>query len=184
LILYLYKLSLVVGKIHFKEMKKFIYFLIFFLAFQKSSFGAIQYQIANLTDVSVSYTPGVDSGDLTDTQAMCVRIKKTGGDMGAPNNYKVTATSGNATGSTFRVYDSISEYINYDVTWYDTGDQTGSSFNLDSGVQSGTITGASTNNKCTGISNASFSVVFTEANLDAGTSGTYTDTLTIVIGPV
>ena len=166
-------------------MKKFIYFLIFYICILSPSFGAIQYEITGLTDSANSYTPGVDTGNITDTQAFCVRMKLTGGDMGSPTDYKVTASSGNATGTTFRVYDSISTYVPYDIDWHDTGDQTGITTNLDSGVQSGTINNAdSANPACSGGNDASFSLIMTEADIQPAITGTYTDTLTIIIGPV
>jgi len=162
-----------------KKFNKIIYFLIFYICFANCGFGAINYRITGLTDSASSYTPGVDTGNLVVIKTACI-YKQGGG-----TQYRVTATSANASGTIFRVYDGISEYVVYDVVWYDTNDQTGISANLDSGVNNATLfSNLSTTANCGGGSNASFVITFTQTDIEAVTSGTYNDTLTITIGPV
>jgi len=168
-----------------KKLNKIIYFLIFYICFINCGFGVIlppiptRYRITGLSDSDSSYTPGVNTGDLVIIKTVC--IYKQGGE----NQYRVTATSANANGTIFRVYDGISEYVPYDVVWHDTIDQTGISANLDSGVNNPTLfSNPAIILGCPNGDTASFIITFTQDDIGAVTSGTYNDTLSITIGGI
>ncbi len=129
--------------------------------------------VSGLSDITLQTVNDDDLQGVVNT--VCVYSNTSSG-------YLVTASSANETGTTFRLKDGGTNYIPYTVTWNDDNDDLA----LDEGVQSEAQTNAnSTTTDCSSGdgSNASITVDVTGANILLVPSGTYTDTLTIIVAP-
>ena len=134
-------------------------------------------QVSEMDDLTFSFTPGVDTGPITDNSTFCVYTNNGTG------NYATTVTSANATGTTFRVKDAGTNFITYTAEW-DEDIALASPTTLQSGVQLTSITGADqANTDCLTTDVAAFRVTFADAALQAAASGTYTDTVTAIVAP-
>jgi len=134
-------------------------------------------KISEMDDLTFSFTPGVDSGPISDSTTFCVYTNNGTG------NYSATVTSANASGTTFRAFDGSSNYIVYTAEW-DDDIALGSPSTLQSGVQLTGITGADTTNQdCLATDVAVLRVTFSDAALQAAAQGSYSDTITAIVAP-
>ena len=127
--------------------------------------------LANFTFGSVTAAPAAINDDI------CVFSNNSGG-------YSITATSTNASGTTFRLNDGSTGYINYSVKWNDVAGTTGST-SLGSGTNLTTQSGANAvDPTCGGGTNANLEVTIDSTTFSTAPTGAYTDVLTILISPV
>lgn len=178
-------------------MKKIV--LIMFLLFPLRIFGATQgtrgatsqgafcisidimssLKISKLSDIVLNYNP-IDNNDLIGISQACIYSND-------PNKaYKVTATSQNANSGISRVKSSTesNKFINYSVEWHDNKTATSTNFEiLSSGVKSvKTFTSAQyASENCNAGNNSSIKIKFLKSNLEVASSGSYIDTLTLLI---
>lgn len=96
--------------------------------------------------------------------------------------YQVTATSGNASGTQFRLRSGTGS-IAYTVRWFD-GSGGGTAYDLMSGRASQVLSGADRRNPdCGGGTNARLRIALDPASYEAVPPGTYSDTLTLMVAP-
>jgi len=134
-------------------------------------------KISEMDDLTFSFTPGVDSGPISDYTTFCVYTNNGTG------HYSTTVSSANASGTTFRAFDGNSHYITYTTEW-DDDIALGSPSTLQSGVPLTGITGANTTNQdCLATDVAVLRVTFSDADLQAATQGSYNDTITAIVAP-
>lgn len=120
-------------------------------------------QISGLNDIDLGTYTG--TGDLVGDDSFCVYRNGTGA-------YKVTVSSENADGGTFRVSNGT-DHIAYSVKYNDTE-------NLTSG-QELSATGHATSVTCGGSDNATLEVRMLEAALQAAPTGDFSDTITLYV---
>lgn len=98
-------------------------------------------------------------------------------------SYLITATSDHGSGTIFRMRDG-SRYIAYGVGWYPSASG-GTATALSSGIQSPTFTGAdATSQTCaTTIDTARVEITVDGISFANAQTGTYNDTLTLVVAP-
>jgi len=94
-------------------------------------------------------------------------------------SYQVSATSSNGTGTAFRLT-SGTAFINYAVRW---NDGVGGLQQLSNGVPLSGLVGDSTSPNCSGANPATIQVNITRARMSAAPTGSYSDTLTVMITP-
>lgn len=133
-------------------------------------------QISGLDDIALG---SWSTGDAAPTQADALCVYTSTG------NYEITATSANATGTTFRLKDSGSNYINYTVDWTDDAAVPVTTA-LSSGVLLAGQVGDAANTDCGGVMNASVTVNIANGGaggMNAAATGNYSDTLTLLVAP-
>lgn len=141
-------------------------------------------QVTQLKDITLSYTPGVDVGDLTRVVDLCIYANNTAG------SYKVTVSDANAATGNMRISTggATPSYIPYTTQWFTNATGTGSpAATLTSGTQTATFSGASTSSRTCGNgtnNNAAIKLTFLEADLTAAKAGSYTDVVTILVSPI
>lgn len=131
-------------------------------------------QISELTPITLAPTSfgSAVSGNTT----ACIYSNVTAGE------YFVTATSANATTGTFNVK-SGANLIAYSAYWNNAQAATPTT-SLTSGAKTAGITnGSTTSLTCNGTPNANFNVSFNATQVAGAPSGTYTDTVTLLITP-
>lgn len=133
-------------------------------------------QISNLSDLTFPSSSTVAPSPLSETP--CVYSTTT--------NYTITATSANpGAGSIFQVTNGVS-FITYRVDWADAA-VGGTSRILSSGVISPTIGGANNSNPtCGGTYDSRLTITIDPSGTTWGpaSTGTYTDTLTLLVAPI
>jgi len=131
--------------------------------------------ITNITDVNFpQWTAG--GGDQNADGQACV--------YSSTGNYSIRATSTNGVGA-FQMDDGSNNKLTYTIGWVD--DQAGAgAVALTTGQVSATTMVGSSSTSCNDLGgvNARFQVGITEAALDAVPSGSYADTLTLVVAPL
>ena len=130
-----------------------------------------QVQITGLSDIAGPYVGGAGfSGNTT----ACVYRN------GGSGNFNVTATSLNGSGIDHRIV-SGATFIVYDVTF---NDSLSGAVNLDNGVIDTGFTNANNvSPTCGGAPQSTIDVNIPDVNFAGAPAGTYTDTLTILVGP-
>jgi len=126
-------------------------------------------QISRLDDINLGSWSGVD---LNGSESFCV--------FSSTRSYTITATSANASGTVFRLKDSGTNYIAYNVSWTDTSPATVA---LASGTASGAQQASATAVNCGGADNTTVSINVPTANIAAVPAGSYSDTLTLLVTP-
>jgi len=116
----------------------------------------------------------VGTGGLAGNDDMCVYRNGTG-------SYKVKLTSANQSGGAFRL-NTGANYITYTVDWTDNG-TAGTTAGVTSDVEETGQGGHATSQTCGGSPNANLAVSVAEAALQAAPTGSYTDTVTILVTP-
>lgn len=127
-------------------------------------------QITDLQDVSFGTVYPPYASNLTDTDNVCVYNS-------AATTYTITATGLNSVGTVFYL-SSVSGTIEYSAEWNDTSGWT----TLDSGV-SGNFDGATTST-CTGAEASLRITIYSSSLSPVPQADTYTDTLTLLLGPI
>lgn len=94
-------------------------------------------------------------------------------------SYQISASSSNGAGGNFRLT-SGTAFINYRVRW---NDGTSGLTLLSNGTPTGGFVGDSSSLNCGGANPATIQVNITNAAISAAPTGTYSDTLTIMITP-
>jgi len=130
-------------------------------------------QISGLSDISfaASSTPPTP-------QSSTACIYSTDG------QYNITATSGNAGGTTGYQLANAANRISYSVDWF-TQAAGGTDIPLTAGTQSNTILGANqTSTSCNSVNNTHVQVTIDTTTFNSAPAGGYTDTLTLTAGAV
>lgn len=99
-------------------------------------------------------------------------------------SYTVNASSANGQSTNFRMANGAgNQFITYNVEWNNAA--SGNSGNdLNNNATSATFNGANTSNEtCSGGSNARFFIDVTASSFNSAPAGAYTDTLTLVVTP-
>lgn len=141
-------------------------------------------QITKVKDVLLTYTPGIDNGDLEYVVDLCIYTNHPSG------TYKILETSNYADSGVNKVRNSGSTTVKlpYSTQWYTNSTATGPvAHTFTSGNTSPTFNGAhTTSNTCNnGTQNtASIKFHFTEADLLAIPAGNYEDVITLVVSPI
>lgn len=135
-------------------------------------------KISNLNDITFTYTGA--TGNLIASDDICIYSNNL-----LSSNYYITATSGHASSGTFRVSNGggTPAYIPYTLEWFTQISAGGTATSLSSGVKNATaFTGAnSTSDTCSGGLNSSIKVTFAQSDLTSAASGSYTDTITLLL---
>ena len=131
-----------------------------------------QIQITALADITGPYVPG---SDFTGSSPACVYRN------GGSGDFDLTITSSNGLGIDFRLNDA-GTFVVYDVTF---NDSVSGAVNMDNAVLDNvSFTNADTASPtCSGAPQSTLAINVPDANLGAVGSGTYTDTLTILVAP-
>ncbi len=165
----------------------------FLLIFSATSFGASDGNLDHtsngniLINISKGYKVGISGfsdinfGDVTKTpedKFIDVCIYSTTG------SYDVTPTSENPHGSQFQLSNADkTDYIKYRIEWNNTASGDGGT-KLNSGSTSPRFSGANTSSEdCDGNKNARLFVAINNRSFTSASSGTYSDTLTLVVSP-
>jgi hypothetical protein len=135
--------------------------------------------------VNVTFAAWSGGGDLTSNQNLCTYVRN------APQNYYVTATSSHAQGALFRLRAGPNRNVAYNVGWreqpngtYATSTAGGPGLPFaGSGIRSVLQHNASATQNCPAGRTATLSILVPSANLQTARTGTYTDTLTILMAP-
>jgi hypothetical protein len=132
-------------------------------------------QISGLSDITI--TPTTLTSDASGNTTACIYTNGTN----VPGGYQVTATSTNGTaGSSFDTADGGGNKLAYSAVWGDGSTNTA----LTDGVASVGHTGANTKYAdCNGSNNATLTLTFAAAAMQATPAGTYNDTLTLEVDP-
>ncbi len=93
--------------------------------------------------------------------------------------YQMTATSANGVGTTFRLTDGTN-FINYGVQW---NDGVGGFAATSNGTPLAGLTGDAVSTTCGGATPATVQVNITVGQMNAAPTGSYGDTLTVLIAP-
>lgn len=126
-------------------------------------------QISRLDDIGLGTWSGAD---LNGNDQFCV--------FSSTRSYTITATSANGTGTTFRLKDSGTNYIAYNVSWTDSSSSTST---LSNATASGAQATSATAVNCAGADNTTVSINVPSANVAAVPAGSYSDTLTLLVTP-
>ena len=94
-------------------------------------------------------------------------------------SYQISASSSNGAGTTFRLSSGTS-FINYTVRWNDGVSGLQRAYN---GTPLTGLVGDSTSANCGGANPATIQVNILRSNMQAAPTGTYSDTLTVMITP-
>ena len=130
-----------------------------------------QVKLSGVSSIGLGSYAG--SGNVTASDTMCVYRNSTG-------SYKVKLTSANQNAGAFRMQASGS-FLAYAVDWTDGTPTTTS--NVTSDVEISGQVGHSTAEDCGAVDNAQIDVTVAEAALQAAPSGSYSDTITILVTP-
>ena len=130
-------------------------------------------QISALNDVDFGQYGGADTGDINGGDAYCVF--RNGGD-----GYTITPTS---TNGSFALTGGTGDSINYTVRLAGAATGAASAAAVSYNTASGTFSGNAATD-CGGANNASIDVSITEADVRAVSSGTYADTLILLVNPI
>ncbi len=129
-------------------------------------------QISGLTDISF---PSSATTPAPIESTACV--------YATTGSYTVLATSSHPSGSTFRLMNGTN-FINYGVGWYPVN-AGGTAIPLSSGSVSGSQGGAdTTSTTCGGGSDSRLAVTIDSTTFVSAPTGTYSDTLTLLVAPV
>ncbi len=131
-----------------------------------------QIQISGLVDITGPYVPG---SNFTGNTTACVYRN------GGSGLFEVTITSLNGAGAIFRL-DDAGTTVDYDVTF---NDSVSGAVDMDNAVlDNASFTNANTlSPTCGGAPQSTIAITVLDADLAAVVSGTYTDTLTILVAP-
>lgn len=131
-------------------------------------------RIDTLSDVAMgSYTPGVNTSDLTKLSTFCVT------ELGLLARTAITFTSQNANGTIFRVKNQSGPYyLPYSVTFYQTNNGSGTPYVMSSGVQSSSFSIITVLLLCYTFS---MRITFNGSDLQGARAGNYSDLLTISV---
>jgi len=127
-------------------------------------------QISSLDDMTLTYTPGAAA---TNTESFCVYTNAASG------TYEVTASSANENAGAFRLANG-GNFIPYTLE-YDTVTLTSSATNDNGGAGFAANTAAA---DCGGAEPVDAVVTAAEADILAVPSGTYSDTVTLLVEPL
>lgn len=130
-------------------------------------------QISGLDDILLGAYGG--TGGLTGSSAFCVYRNGTGA-------YNLTVSSGNQDGSAFRATDDGTNFIGYTVR-FDADNNASDGTLAASGTQITDLSGNSSATNCGGNDNAALDVIFTEADLQAAPTGSFSDVITLLVEP-
>jgi hypothetical protein len=145
-----------------------------------TSTGTVDISAEKLAGVRISGLDDIVFGSTVtapaaQADALCV--------YSTPGAYTIRATSANATGTTFRLSGGGTNYMTYTVAWYDAASG-GTSTALGSGQTSTAIAnGDQAAQDCGGSNNARVEVTVNAASFAAAATGTYSDTLTLMVAP-
>ena len=129
-------------------------------------------QVTGLDDINLGTFGG--AGDMTGATAFCVYRNGTG-------LYDMTVSSANESGTTFRATDG-SNFLSYVVRFDDDADASDGAA-IGSSAQETAIAGNGTSLNCGSSDNASLHVTFAEADLLSADTGSYNDTITVLVEP-
>ena len=132
-----------------------------------------QIQITALADITGPYIPG---SDFIGSSPACVY--RNGGGAG---DFDLTITSANGAGTDFQLSDGIG-FVIYDVTF---NDSVSGPINMDNAVLNNiNFTNADTASPtCSGAPQSTLAINVPDANLTGAATGTWNDTLTILVAP-
>ncbi len=122
-------------------------------------------QISGLDDIDLGAYSG--SGELTGSDSFCVYRNGTG-------LYDVEISSANADGGAFRMVSGTDNFLTYTVTF--AGEAVSSGEEIEGAGHSTSVT-------CGGGTNTTLAVSVAEAALQGAVSGSYADTVTMVVSP-
>lgn len=130
-------------------------------------------RISNLQDINFGGTNSTPAQQFID---VCV--------YSTTGSYDITATSGNGLGNNFRLGNAgLTEFITYDVDFNNVASGT-TGTDLNNAVTSNAFTGADQlQDDCGGSVNARMFVQINNGSFNAASSGSYSDTLTLVVSP-
>lgn len=134
---------------------------------------ASRVQITGLEDIAFGTWGG--TGDLVGASAFCVYRNGTG-------VYNLTVSSPNADASGFRATDTTN-FIGYSVRVDDDADASVGGTTVASGMPVNALAGHGTALDCGNADNAALEVTFTQADLEAAPTGTFTDIITLLVEP-
>lgn len=128
-------------------------------------------RISRITDIDLGRYSG--DGNLSGDAVMCVYHNDGG-------RYSITPSSAHAQAGSFRVSGG-GGFMRYSVNF---SDDEGRSFsNVTSGQRLSSLQGNSRSPACQGRPNATLTVEFSAADLQAAGGGTYTDVITLLVEP-
>ena len=132
-------------------------------------------QISKLRDLQPPTFTG--SGTRSDGADLCIYTNSTAG------RYRVTAL-GSGSGGAFKIKNQTTlEELDYALNWNDQNGASGGA-PISSGTPLTNQTGADTNSTtCSGGTNSNLQVTFSEQNLLAAKSGTYSGSVSIMVEP-
>lgn len=127
-------------------------------------------RISKLNDINLGAWTG---GDLSGSDRLCAFSSTWG--------YTLAASSANGSGNTFRLSNGGGSFVTYQVDWRDSFNRL---FALQNGVNTPFLWGIAFSTTCNFLgTNAQVNIRIPSANISGKPAGTYSDTLTLVIGP-
>lgn len=133
-------------------------------------------QISGLSDITLA--PISFGSPVTGATTACIYTNV----INPLGSYYVTAMSTNASAGVFRVTNGAN-FISYNAFWSPTS-SSAQTIPLTSGIKTTQQSGGnSTSLTCSGTPNANFNISFTNAQVAGASSGTYTDTVTLLVSP-
>ena len=130
--------------------------------------------ITGLEDMPLGAYTGTAA--LTGATAFCVYRNGTG-------NYDVTLTSANSTTTAFQAVNVDGDVVPYTVIYNDAPIPVGGTALASGVISPAPFVGNGASRTCGGADNASLQVTFAQTVLDAAPTGSYSDTLTVLIAP-
>ena len=145
------------------------------LLVQPATAASNKVRVTSLTDVAFGTIANLNT-DAIQSQSVCVYADT------STNGYNVTAT-GTGAGGAFQLFSGAAS-ISYDVLWSSSAGQTSGAQLTPNVPLTGQVSGA-THQSCSNgpATSASLVVVLRSTALSSAQAGTYSGTLTLVIGP-
>jgi len=157
-------------------MRQSLLWLLFFVVLCARAGWAQQYQVSNLNDINLGSWSG--SGNMTGNDPICV-YKSSGGSAA----FGVTGTDNSTITPGSFMFENAARTVQipYALRWSNTA--TAGTGAMSDGVRRAGTGANRTSTTCGGTPNKNFSILVTSTNLPSVPAGTYTTTVSLMVGP-